>query len=288
MDATCPVPAFDGPPDPLRAILQAHLCAECNSMLLYVGNRSVRHVYHSICRFSEQTFETVAIELKPCGVPSVAAAAKSDARNMDERVFSLVDVLSVMQAADNLVSSRIGIFETPTGFNGYEPTFSCHECHMVAVANTLTHAETCRAGRMLRAIEKIKAAANAPLEFTPIQTRKEDARDDDRVRAGAGTPLRGAYDAAERRGLAPDFGEPLSAKWQNGVLRFFNRERQPLAWDDKVWRDCHRRTVACMNFCAGIPTATLEAQKPLTDLTRDIQEQIYAARILRSKDVAGL
>ena len=123
----------------------------------------------------------------------------------------------------------------------------------------------------------------ALMEYIARATQVRDRREAEEVRTGARPFFPAEF---EMREPAPDHGEPWqSREWPElAQTSLYDGAGCSIALtvdNGPVSGELLARIAACVNFCAGIPSKTLERQKPLTDLTRAVKEQIYAARILR-------
>jgi hypothetical protein len=145
----------------------------------------------------------------------------------------------------------------------------CRECLMHVHRQTQKHTESCRTGRVLDLLDRICATQVAP---TPI--RKEEAQSEASPRVEAGESPRG------------DFGEP----WEYGLNEFYAvpehlckdidgivRASALGLWDDR--KNVAERINACINFCIGIPTEQLVAEKPLADMSRPVHQVIALRRV---------
>ncbi len=141
----------------------------------------------------------------------------------------------------------------------------CRECCFATHKGVLNHSSGCLAGSVLRLVDEL---ANSTL------SRKEVAQKGVLARAEAGTPSRG------------EFGEPWRVvKWPLAAeVRAYDRgDEGRLAGsllDDGEDALTLKRIALCVNFCDGISNETLQAQKPLTDPTRPIHEQIAIGRAI--------
>jgi len=111
----------------------------------------------------------------------------------------------------------------------------CSHCLMQPVGGLLTHADTCKVGRVEGIIAELCAVPSQPI---PI--RKEDAQTPEPSRVEAGTSPRVDLDEAEV--------------------------------------DAHERMVACLRFCEGIPTETLQRELPLATADRRRWHEIMYLR----------
>lgn len=191
----------------------------------------------------------------------------------DEREFLISNLLSAatMLARANVCESPIceGVPRRGPGRT------ECADCGIAALNGNQGHLPSCTTARVLELIERIRQCA--PVTTEPVTTGKETAQDETEAREGVGIP---PYEEADAAGeddatlilwagsskTAGDLGDLLGAG---------------------LGKRLARRIACAVNFCALIPTETLETQKPLVALTRDIQEQIYAARILGKVEMVG-
>lgn len=142
----------------------------------------------------------------------------------------------------------------------------CSGCTMHSHGRNLSHTASCRVGHVLSILDRMEACV--PLrgrEGKPVERRSG---------AGSATP---SHDAG-------DYGEPWEWKvTENGFIRIENHEYDFIGTTAGAIQeaiDHAERIVACVNFCAGIPTEMLLNEKPLADMTRDIHQVIAAGRLL--------
>lgn len=154
----------------------------------------------------------------------------------------------------------------------------CLGCTMHSHARKLTHTPSCSVGDVLSILDRMcEAQANTTAAVDDSGCRKEEARTEE-ARAEVRMPSR--VDANN----ANDYGEPWRYReGAGGMPRLENSEGYQIArmlGSSQEAIDHAERIVACVNFCAGIPTEMLLNQKPLADMTRDISQVIAAGRLL--------
>jgi hypothetical protein len=150
----------------------------------------------------------------------------------------------------------------------------CNECRKVAITGKIHHSGTCRTGRVVELLDQLCA-----LEEEPAPIRKEHAQTEELPRAEVGMPSGG------------EFGEPWTNRaWENHAkdcLR--NSHDEHVAQVFSLFNSAHpiadreivaERIAACVNFCAGISTEMLAAQKPLADMSRPIGHVVQLRQII--------
>lgn len=154
----------------------------------------------------------------------------------------------------------------------------CVGCAMHSRGRKLTHTPSCAVGCVLSIIEQIAAHSLHVSSLIPI--RKEEAPTEMPSAAEAGA----SPHAVTCEPVASEFGEPWRYKQMiAGGVHVVTPEGYLVAslhGAAQEQLDHAERIAACINFCAGIPTELLDKEKPLADITRDINQVIAVGRLL--------
>lgn len=147
----------------------------------------------------------------------------------------------------------------------------CRECQWTEHLGQLLHGDTCRTGRVQRIVDAL--VATLPAE--PAESK---------VAPGEGLRLSGGKLQRGARSDGGEYGEPWHYKEMvAGGAHVVTSEGYFVAslhGAAQEQLDHAERIVACVNFCAGIPTEILLNQKPLVSETRDINQVIAVGRLL--------
>jgi hypothetical protein len=181
-------------------------------------------------------------------------------------------------AKSNILGSHF--FEIPN-----EPAGQvCAGCGMHTLNGVLAHLRSCVVGRVFSILDRMCDAQTSELQPEPAQQdqpgetaeRKEDAQTLDPARADGLTPPRGVFG---ERWAAEPFRNHSSDCLMSVDGRFLANAAECGLPPEKREESASRIAV-CVNFCRGIPTGLLAKEKPLADLTRDINHVTAVRRIL--------
>ncbi len=180
-------------------------------------------------------------------------------------------------ANDRIKSSR----SRPTE----EPIEYCEECQHASLSGTLTHAASCRTGEVLDVLaaicapglaESAEAAPEAELQAGPeVASAQTDAE--------LAAAVDAAIDAGPEMVSGGEFGEPWGIDYGPTDVYVADVEGYPIGSMHGGPLNPHEyaeRVAACVNFCEGIATELLQAEKPLADMSRDINQVIAVRRVL--------
>jgi hypothetical protein len=216
-----------------------------------------------------------AASAEPLTLPSTDTGAEQLAETRDALICQLLFAARDLAQGNILTSEYRGIPGRPAIVP--EMAQVCSGCAMHSLGRQLVHTPSCHVGNVLSILDRICAAANAPMpnkfmpaEAMPGRRKEDDAPAQELDRAEAGNLPRG------------EFGEP----WRN-----VRSDRHRLHAADGYLlaivygapaeaQEYGDRIVACVNFCEGIPTAALERQQPLADMSRTIDQVIHLRRAL--------
>jgi hypothetical protein len=210
--------------------------------------------------------DPLSVPAAPCALDTSQPSSQLAPETRDSLASITAFLCQLIFAARDLANANI-LTSDYRGPNGLIPDGNqvCSDCVMQAHGRRLPHTASCRVGRVLDLLERLSDLRPAPVSPT-IPVRKEDA------------PV-----AIGPRG---EFGEAwMVRKWPNlGKVGVYDRTGD-MALEGTLHdggRDLEllTRVAACLNFCDGISTDSLHAQKPLMDPTRPVDEQIAIGRVL--------
>jgi hypothetical protein len=160
-------------------------------------------------------------------------------------------ISDLLVATRRLARSRIA---------GFDPAV-CEECQLGFVGDKQPHLEKCRTGQVLDLLDRIRALKENP---TPIG--KENTQTKDEPCAKARTLSR----AETEQEASTEFHEPWYCQSAGEAYDQIISQSEiivatasgPAAHRRRI----AERIVACVNFCAGIPTSILEDEQLRADL----------------------
>lgn len=257
----CPDPTFDYRQE-LLELQGERVCAGCGAPRLVDGRCALG------CGVPNVATGRVSVNVSGIVVDALAGTA-NEAAQARRTLHSLGEVAAALSkdagrgvtaelaaAAGELAARNVLAISPIYTHPGYA---ECEECQMAAEASRkILHAKSCVTGRVLGLADEAKALTDASPEPAERPVAVEFPR--------------------------PDFAEPWDVQTRYAgetPLLVSTRDRVLLegVGRPEEMRMLLRRVAACVNFLAGVPTEMLEAERPLADMARPVQEVIYLRRV---------